>query len=126
MLAPYQIDRVRKLLAEGKLSPREIARQTGVSRGAIAKIAAGKPLDPPSPRANRLEGGFDEPLLPPERCPACGRLIYPPCRACLTPPIPRWRRPKPGPRTKIVLGLALKPRHFDRYREVRNQRREKS
>jgi hypothetical protein len=127
MLAQYRIDRVRTLLAEGKLSPRKIEQQTGVSRGSIAKIAVGKRPAPPPAGAYRPVGGFDEPLPPPQRCRECGRLVYPPCRACrasLMPPLPQLQRLKPGPRAKIVVGLALRIRHFNRYLEVRKQRRQ--
>ena len=42
MLARESVDRVKVLLAEGKLSRRKIAVATGVSRSAVAAIASGE------------------------------------------------------------------------------------
>jgi hypothetical protein len=81
MLAPHLVEEVRRLLASGTLSQRTIARRTGVSRGTVGLIAAGRRRDPV-----RIVQPWDEepgqPLEPPRRCPTCGGLVYMPCRLC--------------------------------------------
>jgi transcriptional regulator with XRE-family HTH domain len=42
MIAPSMVDEVRRLLSEGRLSQRAIARRTGISRGTVAAIASGR------------------------------------------------------------------------------------
>jgi transcriptional regulator with XRE-family HTH domain len=121
VLAPCLIEEVRRLLAEGKLSQRKIARATGVSRGVVDAIAAGKRPDYEGQRPR-----FDEacePAGPPARCPECGGKVYLPCRLCearraaaSSPPRPP-RTSKNGP-----LVLDLKEEHRRRYEQVRARR----
>lgn len=80
MIAPYLVDEVKRLLNEGSLSQREIARKTGVSRGTVNAIALGK-----RPEPRRLRTAADEflaPAGPPRRCPGCGGLVRMPCLLC--------------------------------------------
>lgn len=79
MISPAVVVEVRRLLAEGQLSQRQIARRTGISRGTVAAIASGRrrPRYPPSPTS---PGGF--PRGKPVRCPGCGALVQMPCLAC--------------------------------------------
>lgn len=80
MLAIGKVKEVERLLAEGRLSQRKIARAVGVSRGVVSIIASGKR---PDYEARRLRNRVDqEPLGPIERCPGCGGRVYTPCRLC--------------------------------------------
>lgn len=79
MIAPAMIDKIRRMVATGSYSLRQIARLTGVSRGTVAAVAHGKRLDRPSPAD---DGAGEEPLGPIARCPRCGALAHLPCRAC--------------------------------------------
>ena len=69
MLARYQIELVRKLLAVKAISHRQIAKVTGVSRGAVETIVAGLQSDPP-PKKPDEDDELEEPLVPPRRCSA--------------------------------------------------------
>jgi hypothetical protein len=80
MIASSIVDKVVRLLAEGRLSQRAIAHATGISRGTVASIAQGK-----RPRERRTKDRFSDPsrpLGPPRRCPGCGGLVYLPCLLC--------------------------------------------
>lgn len=77
MIPNTMVEEVRRLLAEGKLSQRRIAITTGLSRGTVTSIALNRRNDrPPS-----LEAEID--FGPPARCPACGGMVYLPCRLCM-------------------------------------------
>jgi hypothetical protein len=83
MIEPELEEQVERLLAEGKLSYRKIARFTGVSRGTIGAIASGRRRIQP----RRIFFWEDEPVIPdvpPQRCPQCGGMVYMPCRLCRT------------------------------------------
>jgi hypothetical protein len=77
MIAMELVEEITRLLAEGRLSQRSIARLTGVSRGTIGAIASGKR---PAPREKPEEE--EMPTGPPQRCPGCGGYVYLPCRLC--------------------------------------------
>lgn len=89
MIAPSVVAEVRRLLAEGRLSQRTIARRTGVSRGTVGAIATGRR---PDYDARRRAAGSDytPPAGKPVRCPGCGALVQMPCLACQL----RQRRPR--------------------------------
>jgi hypothetical protein len=129
MLAQYMVDRVRKLLAEKKLSRRTVSKRTGASRGSIANIAGEIRRDGFSPPDEREQSDDSPiPLAPPEHCPTCGKLVYPPCRACkLKKHLQRHPemtiRPQPY-ETLSEIRLELKPAERDRYEMVRAWRRE--
>ena len=118
MIPPSVVQEVRRLLAEGKLSYRKIAKVAGVSRGSVSLIASGKRPD----YKPRQEPAVEVPLGPPERCPNCGALVYMPCRLCrLRAFLARlkaaigWR--SAGPAEPIV--LELNEEHRARYEQVR-------
>lgn len=118
MLKPALVAEVRRLLAEGKLSQRGIARRLGVSRGSVHAIARGK----------RPDRSAAEPLDevwwqgPPARCPGCGGMVFLPCRACAArKALSRQRRP-PWPDSDEPLALQLTEEHRRRYEEVRRWR----
>jgi hypothetical protein len=116
MIAPSVVEKIRELLAEGKLSQRKIARAVGVSRGTVDGIASGRRADP----APRSGDEFEEPLGPLGRCPECGGRVYMPCRLCRV----RNTAESSSSRPRRVLpddapvGLQLKEEHQRRYEEV--------
>jgi transcriptional regulator with XRE-family HTH domain len=79
MLRPDQVEKVRRLLASGQMSLREIAREAQVARNTVNAIARGRRHDEP-PRSPDDEES--ECLGPPIRCAGCGGFVYPPCRLC--------------------------------------------
>ncbi len=118
MLKPALVAEVRRLLAEGKLSQRAIARTLGVSRGSVHAIARGKRPDR-QPAEPLEEIRWQGPLA---RCPECGGKVFLPCRACATRrAMARRRRPR-WPETDEPLGLELNDEHRRRYEEVRRWR----
>jgi hypothetical protein len=76
MIAQAIADEVERLLSEGRLSQRQIARATGISRGTVGSIAQGK-----RKRRRTAESFLDptRPLGPPHRC---GGLVYGRCLLC--------------------------------------------
>lgn len=78
MVPQDKIDVIRRLLADGKHSQRQIATLTGVSRGTVGAVALGKRDD----RLPRPADEWDAPSGPILRCPGCGGLVYSPCRLC--------------------------------------------
>jgi len=80
MLPIAQVLEVDRLVHEGMLSQRQIARRIGVSRGTVAAIASGdrglygKESIKARGTSTRLSG--------PARCPECGYRVFMPCRIC--------------------------------------------
>ncbi|HQF12648.1 MAG TPA: helix-turn-helix transcriptional regulator, partial [Thermogutta sp.] len=116
VLNRHLADKILRLLTEERLSQRQVARLTGVSRATIAAIAKGEW------HARFRERPKDESDQPPapSRCPECGALVTPPCLACRIRamrirgeilPLPGEG---PGP-----LKLELRGPHYARYLEVR-------
>jgi len=80
MISQAIVDQILRLLADGRMSQRKIARAVGVSRGTIGAIAKGH-----RPRVRRVEdrwGRSIRPLGPPKRCRGCGGLVFMPCLLC--------------------------------------------
>jgi transcriptional regulator with XRE-family HTH domain len=80
MLASGRIKEVERLLAEGGLSYRKIAKAIGVSRATVSAIARG--TRPNYAARIRLRPPKNEPLGEVGRCPTCGARVYMPCRLC--------------------------------------------
>jgi hypothetical protein len=81
MLPTKIVLEIRRLLDDGRLSRRQIARRLGVSRGVVAAIATGRrglfgrePGLPPPARP--------QPIYAAARCRGCGGMVYHPCRLC--------------------------------------------
>jgi hypothetical protein len=118
MLRIDQIASVRRLLA-ARHSHRAVRRRTGVSRSAIARIAA-RCRGPLGNDASELVA-----LL--SRCPACGHRVVLPCRICVAR---AWRcttvgRPFPpvvDEPADLCLGLELRGEHLARYEALRRKR----
>jgi len=81
MIACEVVDEIKRLLEEGSLSQRRIARQLGVSRGTVHAIARGKRPDY-RPREREQEDDSVSPHGPWRRCPTCGGMVQMPCLAC--------------------------------------------
>jgi len=80
MLAPTTVAEIRRLLGEGRLSQRAIARHMGVSRGSVHAIARGRRPERAmhaerSPHCEVCQGPW-------QRCPDCGGLVQMPCLLC--------------------------------------------
>ncbi len=85
MIALEKVLEVRRLLDEGGLSRRAIAKQTGVSRGTVNAIANGeRGLFGAEPR--KSDDGYRPPACASvaKRCPGCGAMVFPPCVLCQT------------------------------------------
>jgi transcriptional regulator with XRE-family HTH domain len=81
MVPPERVREVQRLLSEGALSYRDIARRVNISRGTVLAIAKGRRPDYDALRQARAAEN-SEPAEPPCRCPACGYRVYLPCRIC--------------------------------------------
>ncbi|MEX2170393.1 MAG: hypothetical protein WD851_13850 [Pirellulales bacterium] len=77
MLADFVRDDIERLLAEGRLSRREVARRLGVSRTVVRAIAAEK-LGRQAPELTHA--AFDD--RPRQRCVSCGYAVPLPCVYC--------------------------------------------
>ena len=79
MISPMKLEKIRRLLAKGRLSRTRIAHLTRVSRATIRRIALEKrrqmsPLSPVDNETNEAD------TL--KRCPGCGGIVRFPCRLC--------------------------------------------
>jgi transcriptional regulator with XRE-family HTH domain len=125
MIAPSVVQEVRRLLAEGNFSQRRIAKLTGISRGTVGAIAAGRRPDYESLRPTANDE-LPEPSGPPQRCPGCGGMVYLPCRLCRTRAL-RARSSAPPMPARLMqldepLGLDLRKEDRARYEAIRLQR----
>ncbi len=123
MIPPETVRETRRLLAEGKLSQRKIAKLLRISRGTVGGIASGKRTD-----YIRRPTNDDEPIRPsgpPKRCPDCGHMVYMPCRICRARSERDRRRSGPVRRLFALLdeplGLNLREEHQRRYEKVHAQ-----
>lgn len=98
MLDAAVVLEIRRFLAAGELSQREIARRFGVSRGTVYLVACGK-------RGLRTHRG---PRTPPRggtmptlavRCPGCGGMVFAPCMLCRVRERRRRLQDDDGPRS---------------------------
>lgn len=122
MIAPSVVHEVERLLAEGKLSQRKIARITGVSRGTVGAIASGKRREYEA-RAKDPELELEEPTGPPQRCSGCGGLVYLPCRLChVRRLVAEARIARPPARREEPMRLELSDDHQARYERIRLRR----
>jgi len=77
VLPPHKLEKVRRLLAGGQMSLREIAREMQLARNTVNAIARGRRHNPRPPNEDPSHH-----LGPPVRCAGCGGMVYPPCRLC--------------------------------------------
>jgi len=83
------VKEVRRLLDEGRVSQRQIARDLGISRGTVNSLATGRRGD------YGREPTEADPLGPTERCPTCGMLVRIPCVYCRAVDYGRRKRQDP-------------------------------
>lgn len=81
MLAKSLIEKIDRLLGEGRLSQRKIAAKLRVSRGTVSAIANGRRGLYGREASDDRTFPIGQPA-PPERCPRCGYRVYMPCRIC--------------------------------------------
>jgi hypothetical protein len=81
MITPATVAEIRRLLVEEGLSQRHVAQRTGVSRGTVHAIAAGKRPDYEL-RGRNFDADFSPPNGPLRRCPECGGMVHVPCLLC--------------------------------------------
>lgn len=91
MIAPEVVDRIRRMLDQGELSQRGIARRLGVSRGTVNAIALSRRPDYEA-LWRREADEIPAPSGPPRRCPGCGALVLMPCVACAVRAVQDRRR----------------------------------
>jgi hypothetical protein len=94
MIATTVVDDVRRMLREGSLSQREIARKLHISRGTVNAIALGRRRDQ-TDRPAIADHGFRHPDGEAVRCVSCGALAQMPCLACYLRARGERRSPKP-------------------------------
>jgi transcriptional regulator with XRE-family HTH domain len=80
MLPLAKVKEAERLLAEGGLSQRRIAKAIGISRASISAIASGRRPDYEARQRARVEEL--EAWGPIVRCSGCGGMVYSPCRLC--------------------------------------------
>ena len=119
MLGPEVIKDIQRLLAEGDLSQRKIAKAMKVSRGTVAAVSGGK-RRPHYPRPEEADEHLTGPV---RRCGGCGSMAAMPCRACR---IRRLKSQSPKPdrldTRNVPLRLDLADKDRIRYEEIRRQR----
>jgi hypothetical protein len=125
MIAEKVAAEVRRLLAAGEHSQRQIACLTRVSRGTVGAIAAGKRGEYSAPRhAGHPE--FDEPAGPLSRCGGCGGMVRMPCRLCRIRVVKAALRQRPcvdaSSEPEESLELNLREEHRTRYEQLRASR----
>ncbi len=92
MLTPELVERIRGLLADGRMSRRGIAHELRVSRGSVNAIAHGRRSDYAA-RCQDRTISLETPTGPIERCPGCGARVQMPCLACRLRALQQFRRP---------------------------------
>ncbi len=89
-VTPHQAEAVRQLLDDEGKSIRVISKLTGVSRGTVSRIAAGK-WRPHVPKKPEVRDTPDA-KRPVGLCPVCEVKVYMPCRACAVREFMRKKR----------------------------------
>jgi hypothetical protein len=108
VIRPDTADEIRRLLAEGKLSHRAIARKFGVSRGTVTTLAAAPQPDYEWLRRRREAEQAPIVFGPVSRCPMCGAKVHMPCRECAIqrlPPVAPCDADDPRPPEPLAVTL---------------------
>jgi hypothetical protein len=120
MIPSWMVVRIEHLL-QMALSYRTIAKDTGVSRYTVQRIATGKRSNCAMKQIARSDGQTQR---RPERCSICGAWVIPPCHACKTRAAIQALPTKPQAlRRPIVddtpLALMLRSEEQQRYEQIR-------
>lgn len=75
------IRKIQILVKQGRMSQRQIAKHTGVSRGTVQAVANGQRTEY-SHSTSKSAVTWVVPSGQPERCPQCGGRVRMPCLAC--------------------------------------------
>jgi hypothetical protein len=82
MLPTSVVLEINRLLHEGRLSIRQIAKQVGVSRDTVSALASGR--RGLRGRDTEAKRALHTPNSLPARCPECGYRVFLPCLICIT------------------------------------------
>jgi predicted Zn-ribbon and HTH transcriptional regulator len=118
MLALSTVEKIDRLLKEGKLSQRKIAECLHVSRSVVSEIARGRRAL--FGRVVEADEADSSRLVPPERCPKCGYFVHVPCLVCRTREYRHGRRVLEA----LAVGRTVGSRPV-RHRPTRRQRRQR-
>ncbi len=81
MISGETVHEIKRLLASGTLSQREIAQLVGVGRTSVSSVASGQWDHRLGPSVADDEC-LPHQLVPAVRCPTCGGRVHPPCLLC--------------------------------------------
>lgn len=81
MISGETVHEIKRLLALGILSQREIAQRTGVGRTSVSGVASGQWDHRLAPTVADDEC-LPHQMVPAVRCPTCGGRVHPPCLLC--------------------------------------------
>ncbi len=122
MLSATVVEEVKRLLAAGCHSQRQIARMLAISRGSVATIASGKRRERPR-KTNHDPWESDPWIGPRRRCPDCGGQVYLPCRLCGVRRLVESGKLPPLLGGEVdELALELRDEHRRRYRQIFHRR----
>lgn len=124
LISAHVIRQVEELLKKSGLSRRAIAKQIGISRSVVNKVAAGEVT---SVERFTREAKRQSPTNVGEyRCSTCGgKTTRFPCAKCYVETIrPSLEPLQAPPESSVVVGLELRPEHRAAYEDVRRWRRE--
>jgi predicted Zn-ribbon and HTH transcriptional regulator len=122
---PDVVERVKELLADGRLSQRQIARQAQVSRTSVQQIAGGQHRKKAASTGRLMPG--ETLLAQPTTCQTCGnKIAIKPCRICKSRQMKAKRTassvPPPKGQQPHNLAIELRPEHEARLNAVRKRR----
>ena len=112
----------QRLLRRGT-SYRAVARELGISRGTVGKVALGRRVPVEAGACAEDENPPYHSNTPPVRCPTCGGVVYMPCVACRVKTAVKTRAILPASPDlsgcSSSLTLSLKDDHQARYELVK-------
>jgi hypothetical protein len=117
---PEKHDLAKELLAEGRLSRRQIGALLGICRTTVCRIESGKCK---RKAAANGDAAVDN-VGPPVRCMGCGGMVSLPCILCRVRAAMKSarRRTATAGSDPVLLSFNLRPEHEARRQEVRRRR----
>ena len=114
MISQEKYQAAKKLLAEDRMSFRQIADCVGINRSTVANIAAEILLGKPERKFDQAKERWATDEY--ERCPTCGNRVLMPCLLC---EINKAAIQSCSlPENAFAIGLDLQPEHSKRLQEV--------